>query len=158
MKKNILKILTIFILILFQLSLLNKLTIFSFVPNLIFVLSIVLLLRGFLSDSLLVGSLGGLFLDLTSPLRFGFYSVVLITILLGINLLVLKNTPTVNVISIFLIVLGAFIIADLAIFLITKTLPSWQILLDGFLNGLLGVAVFLILEKLVRKEEINVSL
>ncbi|MFA6492703.1 MAG: hypothetical protein WCV58_00985 [Patescibacteria group bacterium] len=157
MKKNLIKIFAILFLVLLQLSLISKFSIFSFVPNIIFVVSIVLLLRGFSSDSFLVAVLGGFFLDLTSPFRFGFYTFILIIILLFLNFVILKNTPALNPILISFIILGIFIFIDLVICLITHTLPGWQIILDGVINSLWSLVVYFLLDKFIKKEEIKFS-
>lgn len=155
MKNNLIKILAILLLIILQFSFFSKLSIFGFAPNLIFVISIILLLRGFLADSFLLAILGGFFLDLTSPLRFGIYSFSLIAILLLLNFVVLKNIPAINPVLTFLLTFGAFIIIDLFICLVILALPSWQIIIDGLISGVFGLVTFFVLGKFVRQEEIK---
>lgn len=155
MKKNLIKILGILLLVIIQLTILSKFSFFSFVPNLIFVISIVLILKSFLSDGLLVAVLGSLFLDLASSFRFGFYTFLIILVLLFLNFLILKNIPALNPFLIFLIILIIFIFIDLIMGLVTRTIPSWQIVLDGSVNGLWGIVIYFILEKVVKSEEIK---
>lgn len=157
MKKNIFKILGILLLVILQLSLFSKFSIFSFGPNLIFILSIVLILRGFLQDSLLVAVLGGFLLDMASPFRFGFYTFLLIVILLFLNFVVLKNLPALNPLLLILIFVGIFIFIDLVICLLTRSLPSWQIFLDVAINCLWGLVIYYILDKFIKQEEIKFS-
>lgn len=157
MKKNLIKVLGILLLIILQFTFFSKLSVLTFVPNLVFVISIVLLLRGFLSDSLLVAVLGGLFLDLTSSFRFGFYTFVIILILLFLNFIILKNIPTLNLFLIFLIIFVIFISIDLVMCLIFYTMPAWQMIVDGIVNGLWGIIVYFILEKFTKQEEIKFS-
>lgn len=157
MKKNLIKVLGILLLIILQFTFFSKLSILTFVPNLIFVISIVLLLRGFLSDSLLVAVFGGLFLDLASSFRFGFYTLIIILILLFLNFVILKNLPTLNLFLIFLIIFAIFIFIDLLMCLISHTMPTWQMFVDGLVNGLWGIVVYFILEKFTKQEEIKFS-
>lgn len=157
MKNNILKIIGILILVILQLSFLSKLSVLTFVPNVIFTLSIILILKGYLSDSLLVAVFGGLLLDLASSYRFGFYTFILILILLFLYFVILKNLPAINPILIFLITLCAFIFFDLISCLILKIWPNWQLLINGGINALLGLIIFYILEKYEKHEEIKFS-
>lgn len=158
MKKNLIKILGILILVVLQLSLFSKFSFFASYPNLIYILSIALLLRGFFQDSLLVAILGGFFLDLASPLRFGIYTLILVGVLFVINYLILKNIPAPNSFLIFLIFMGIFLLVNFVIFLIVRAAPDWQIIIDAAVNSLWGILVYFILGKAIKpKEEIKLA-
>lgn len=158
MKKNIFKIIGILILVILQLSLFSKFSYFGFTPNLIFILSLILVFRGFFADSLLVAVIGGFTLDLISPFRFGLYTLMLLGILIFINFMVLKNIPSLNPTLIFIITFIIFIIIDLILSLTTRTLPHWHIVIDGAINCLWSMVIYFLVEKFIRQEEINVNI
>ncbi len=155
---KILKIFGILGLIVLQLSLFNKLSIFESIPNVIFLLSIALFLRGFLQDSFLVGVIGGLFLDLASPLRFGVYTLLILAILLLLNYVVIQLIPAPHLILVYLIFIGIFVVVNLVIFLGVKIMPNFQILVDAAINGIWGVLIYLLLERFQKVDEIKVKL
>lgn len=158
MKNTLIKVLGIVILAVLQFSFLSKISILESIPNLIFILSLVLLIRGFFEDSILVASIGGLFLDLSSPLRFGIYLMVLLASLIFIHFVVLKNLPLSNYFFIYLFITGVFMAVNLIIFLFAGIAPHWQIIIDAAINGFWGVTTYYILNKLVRaKEEIRIA-
>lgn len=158
MKKNFLKILAILILIILQLTFLPKLMIFSSIPNLIIIVSLSLLFRGFLSDSLMVAILGGLFLDLASPLRFGIYTLFLIAIILLLNLVILKNIPEPNLLIIYFLFFLIFGILNLLIFLFIHLAPNLLIILDAALSSLWGIVIYLLIGRLMGpKEELKLT-
>jgi len=152
MIKNIVKITAILLLAFIQFALLSKLSVFGAFPNLVYILAITLLLRGLLADSFLVAVIGGVVLDLGSSLRFGYYTFLLIVILLLVRLLILKFLPTPNLFISFFIFFGAFLFADLGISLFTFSWPGWSLLLDAIVNGLWGVFIYWIFSKLIRVE------
>jgi hypothetical protein len=90
MVKTLFKIILILLLVICQVTLIPHLQIFGAWPNLILILALVLTVAGLNENALLVASLGGLFLDLASPLIFGFYTLVLIIFTLSTSFLVKK--------------------------------------------------------------------
>lgn len=158
MKKNIIKILGILLLVILQLSFFSKLEILGTLPNLIYLVSISLVLLGFFGDSLLVAVFGGLLLDLASPLRFGIYTLLIILTIFFLDRIVLKNIPGLNWLLIFLIYLTTFLGLNLVIFLIIETMPNWQIIIDAVVNSFWGIIIYLILIKFIKhKEEIKMA-
>lgn len=158
MKKNITKILGILIIVILQLALFSKFSILESFPNLIFIISIVLLLRDDLQDSFLVAVLGGLLLDLASPLRFGAYTILLVGILLFVYFVILKSMPVPNLFLIYLLFMGIFLFVNLVIFLIIGAVPNWQIVFDALINSLWGILIYLFLGRIIKpKEEIKMS-
>lgn len=148
------KILLIIALVILQMSLFSKFSFFSSIPNIIFLLSLTFLLRGFVRDSFLVGILGGLFLDLSSPLRFGIYTLFLAVNLLFIYFVVLKNIPEQPaIIIIFGIFLACFLFLNLMVALLGRFTPNWQLLVDAGLNALWGVIIYSILRKTLTGRE-----
>lgn len=153
MKTYLIKIFGILILAILQLTLLSKFSIFNSIPSLIFILSIALMLRGFIKDSILVAILGGLMVDLASPLRFGVYTLLLISVLFFTNFVIIRSMPVPNLILIYFLFVGFFIFINFIIFLIIQATPSWQILADATINGLWAIIVYLILIKATKQSE-----
>lgn len=158
MRKNFLKILTIVLLVVVQLAFLSKISFFTFMPNFIFLISLVLLFRGLIGDSFLVATVGGLLLDLASPFRFGFYTLIFISILLFCHFVILKNMPTLSPLLVFGLCWAIFILIDLIICWMVHLWPTWQIVIDSTLNGLCGLLIYFFFEKFTKKEEINVNI
>lgn len=157
MIKNSLKILAILFLLVLNLSFFAKFSLYSFAPNLIIGASIVLLLRGFLKDGMLVAAVGGLLLDLVSPFYFGIYTLSLIVIFLFLHFIVLKNIPTLNPIFIFLIFFGLFLFIDFILSFAVRHFPNWQIFIDVSLNSGWAMLLYYFSEKFISQEEIKFS-
>lgn len=153
MKKDFIKIIGVFIVVILQLTIFSKISIFESIPNLIIILSVALVIRGLLRDSLLVAIAGGLLLDIASPLRFGLYTILTIVIILFIHYVVLKNIPAPNQLLIFIFYMAIFLVINLIIAAIIGAIPYWQMLIDSIVNGLWGIVVYLILAKIIQSKE-----
>lgn len=153
MIKTIFKILGILILVIFELSLATKFSIFGAVPNLILILAIALVLRGREHEGFLVAGLGGLFIDLVALQRFGIYTLIFLLIVIVINYYFLKAVPLPNLFATFLIFVGSFIFLDSIIFLSVKMGLSWQILIHAFVNGLWGILIYGLIQRMIRPQE-----
>lgn len=158
MIKLSLKILAIIFLFIFQITFFNKLIIFGSIPNLILILSVALLLRNRFNDALLVAVVGGLLLDLVSPIYFGIYTLLFLAILFVLHFSILKVVPVLSIFWIYVIFLGAFLILDLFILLFTKTWPSWVTIANVSINGLWGILAYYILGYFLKTtEEIKIE-
>lgn len=158
MIKLSLKILAIIFLFIFQITIFNKLVIFGSVPNLIFILSIAFLLKNRFNDALIVAIGGGLLLDLVSPLSFGVYTILFLGILFILNFVILRMLPAPNLLWLYIIFSGAFLLIDLLILLFVRVWPSWMIVGNVLINGLWGILVYLFLVRLVKPmEEIKIE-
>ena len=124
MIKLLLKIFAILVLAIFQLALISKLTIWGAIPNLILILAITLVIKNRFFDATLVALVGGIILDLASPLRFGIYLFLFLLTLCLINFWLLRTIPAPNNLIVFFIFVGAFLFLDLAPFLFITTWPS----------------------------------
>jgi rod shape-determining protein MreD len=104
MIKNILKILIIIAVAVIQVTLMPNLNIYGVWPNLLLILALLLIFFGAEPEAYLTASLGGLILDLASPLSFGFYTLTLVSLTVFIRFLVNKflNEPNVPVIIVIL--------------------------------------------------------
>ncbi|HLB95597.1 MAG TPA: hypothetical protein VJK26_01685 [Patescibacteria group bacterium] len=147
------KILAILLLVILQLSFFSKWSFFSVIPNLIYLVSLVLLLRGFFQDALLVASLGGLFLDLASPLRFGIYTLLLLAVLLLLNFVILKAVPPPNIGWIYFFLVMIFLFLNLIIFLYARIPPGPQIIYDALINGFWGIIVYFLTGRFLKPQE-----
>ena len=153
MIKLSLKILAIVFLFIFQIAFFNKLTIWGSLPNIILILSLAFLLRNRFSDSLLIAVVGGLLLDLVSPLRFGVYILLFLSILFLLRFLILRMLPTPNLFWLYLIFCGAFFMMDLFILLFLRIWPSWMTAANIFINGLWGILIYLGVSHLMKVTE-----
>lgn len=155
-KKDIIKIFGILILVILQLSIFTKISFLNTIPNLIIILSIVLVFRGLLRDGLLVAIIGGIILDVYSPLHFGLFTILAFTTCIIVNYIILKNIPAPNLLLILLFFICLFLIINLIIILVTGLLPGWQILVDSVVNAFWGILVYFIAGKIIKpKEEIE---
>lgn len=156
MAKIILKILGILFLAIFQVAIIVKFSILGAIPNLILILAIALAFKNRFQDALLVVIVGGVVLDLASPMRFGIYIFLFLVILSLIHFLLLKTIPTPNYSIAFLIFTGAFLFLDLTIFLLIKTWPSWVVLPQAIISGFWAVLIYrFIASEISPKEEIK---
>ena len=152
MLKNIIKIIAIILLAFIQIALFSKLTWLGAFPNIIFILAIALILKGYFQTSFLIAAIGGLILDFASPLRFGYYTFLLIGVLLIIRFVVLKSLPTPSLFLSFFIFTGAFLITDLGLSLFTFSWPGWSLAFDAVINGFWGVFCYYIVGKMMPLE------
>lgn len=87
---SILRVLGIILLGITQVTLMPYLSIYGAWPNLILLLALVLIFLNYIPEAYLVASLGGLILDLGSPLFFGFYTLVIIFLVFMNKILIEK--------------------------------------------------------------------
>ena len=159
MVKITLKILVILLLVLCQISLMPKFLILGAIPNLIFIFTIALVIKNRFWDALLMGFLGGIFLDLASSLWFGFYIFVFLLTIVTINFLLLKTIPSPNNLIVFLIYFASFLFLDLMTFLFIKSWPSWSFLIGAFINSFWAIVIYILIQsKIATREEINVNI
>ena len=157
MLKTILKVMGILVLVIFQLAIMSKLFFWGAIADLILILAIILTIKNHFQDAILVAIVGGFFLDLTSSLRFGFFMIMFLAILLIINFLVLKNLPSTGNLTTFLIFLGSFLFLDLTSFLLIRVWPTWQVFLTSFVNSGWAILIYsLIGHKITAEEKIKI--
>jgi len=153
MIKTIIKIIAIVVLAIFQLALITKITILGSIPDLILILAVALVFKNRFQNAILVAAVGGIVLDLVSPLRFGVFTLIFLIIILMINYLLLKTIPSPNNLMAFFIFLGSFLFLDLVIFLAIRVWPSWQILLSSSIEALWAVLILYLISGEISKEE-----
>lgn len=157
MIKNVFQVLLIILLFILQITLLNKFSFFNAVPNLILIVSICLVLKQNLDLSIFIAGVGGLLLDLVSPIYFGFYTITYLLIILILNYFILKISQSPNRFIIYLIFVIVSIFIDSSLLVFTKILPNWHLLLSGLINGIFGITIYLLIEKISpQEEEINI--
>ncbi len=158
MIKIILKIFAYFLLVVFQLAIVTKFSIWGTIPNFLLIIAISLMFRGQSGNSFLLAGISGLLLDLASPLRFGAYTLFFMITLLIINFYVLKTFPVPSLGISFLIFVTSLLLVDLGLFLFMGHWPFWQIFPQAIISGLWGVLIYWILEKIIPiQEEIKVG-
>lgn len=158
MAKILLKIFAVFCLVIFQIAVMTKLTIWGTIPNLIILLAIAMVFRGRFQDGILLAGVGGLLLDLASPIRFGAYTMLFLAAIGIIHFYVLKIFPTPSLMVSFLIFAASILLIDLTLFLLLRNIPYWQLLPQAIFGGLWGIFIYWLVEKIIKpKEEIKLA-
>lgn len=158
MIKTFFKIIAILLLVIFQIAFLTKLNFLGVVPNLILVLAISLIIKGFFQEGILVAGIGGLSLDLTSTLRFGLYSFLFLVIILILYWFVLKILPAPGIFFLFLIFFGSFLFLEAMIFVLLMRLPPLIIFPQAAISGLWGILIWEVLRPMIKTpEEIKIT-
>lgn len=158
MLKIILKVIAFVLLVIFQLVIVSKFSIWGTIPNFLLIIAISFMFRGQSYNGFLLAGISGLLLDLASPLRFGAYTLFFMGVLLIINFYVLKIFPVPSLGTSFLIFVASLLLVDLGLFLFMGHLPFWQILPQAIINGLWGVLIYWILGKVIPiREEIKIG-
>ena len=140
--KTILKFLAIILLAIVQLTLLPLFAIHGVWPNLILILSLVLVLFNDDTDAFLTASLGGLILDLGSPLFFGF-NIILNILLVFLIRFMLKKFLTETTFFVFgLVVFLAIIIFDTIISVVTHQFSWINLLINGGYSLIIAIIVY----------------
>ncbi|MCL5795385.1 MAG: hypothetical protein M1338_03430 [Patescibacteria group bacterium] len=139
-----------------QISTLPNLAILQAFPNLILTITVVLVFVGRSRDALFWAAIGGIILDLFSPLRFGIYTISLLAIYFLISYLVKKFFSDPN----FFIATGLFLISSVIFDLIFVIISSqWSIFIGEILyNTIVGILLYLLLKnKLKLKDAVKIS-
>lgn len=154
MIQNILKILSIIILAILQITLMPHLGFQTIWPNLILLVALVLMFLDFEVESLLVAIVGGLILDLASPLFFGLHSVILIILILITKLLLTKflTEPNAVIIGLFLVIASFF--NESLVMLITRNFLWLPVLINGFYSAIIGLILYRFFEYWFKKQPI----
>lgn len=155
MIKNILKISAIIILAILQITLLPCFGIKNAWPNLILLMALVLMFLEFDLESLLVASVGGLILDLASPLIFGFHAVIFVAFVLFTKLWLSRflTEPNAFIISLFLGLAAIF--NDLIVILIARNFLWVSLMINGFYSGLIGFLLYRFGEHWFKKQPLT---
>lgn len=153
MKNNLLKILGILILAYLQIALFSKFSVFSSLPNLIFILAIVLVSKGFFRDGLLVAIFGGILLDLASPGRFGIFTLYLIVVVYLLQFVLLKVIPEQTPFWVFGLFLAIFLVFNLMMFIFFRLSPDWFLAIDAFINASWLLGFYLVFDKIYKPRE-----
>ncbi len=158
MLKIILKSIAFVLLIIFQLVMVTKFSIWGTIPNFLLIIAIALIFRGQNYNGFLLAGVSGLVLDVLSPLRFGAYTFSFLLILLIVNFYILRITPVPSLGMSFLIFTFSLLSVDLVLFLFIGHWPFWEILPQSIIGGLWGVLIYWIVQKIVPiQEEIKIG-
>lgn len=136
-----------------QLAIIAKLSIFGVVPNLIMIIAIGLMLRGRSYEAFLIALLGGMILDLGSPLSFGLLTLVYLAVLFLVYLLINKTSLIPNNLFSLIVFSSSFLAINTIISFVYSRSLSLGILYDSLINALWGFLVLFILQKLIKVEE-----
>lgn len=143
--KTIFKVLAIISLAIIQITLIPYFGILGLWPNLIFLLSLTLILIGAKQEAYLAASLGGLILDLASPLFFGFYTLVLFGIVAIVQLLVDKFLGEVTVFIQVLVLILATVIFNMIFCLTAHQFQITTFSINVLYSLILGLIMFRVL-------------
>jgi hypothetical protein len=140
--KTIVKAIIITILAIVQITLMSYFSIVGLWPNLIFILALVLVLTGAEPEAYLTASLGGLILDLASPLFFGFNTIILLIIVTLVKMLVNKFLSEISMFMAALFLIIVAISVDLMMCLITRQFIFINLIFNVFYTLIIGLLMF----------------
>lgn len=141
------KILIFVLLGILQLTLMPIFSIKGIIPNLVLIISIILLLTDFEEDAFYLAAFGGIVLDLAGPFFFGFHAIIFIGFIFLIRFLLQK---IVTELTVLLIVIGVFsfsLIFSVLENLFLSRLPGINIFIYGFYSTVIGLLVFMLLHR-----------
>lgn len=152
---RIIKILAILILAILQLTFVPLFGIQNAWPDLIMLVVLVLMFLEFDLESLLVAALGGLILDLASPLIFGYHVMILVIFAVFTKLLLSRflTEPNTFIISLFLGLCA--ILNDFIIMLVGRDFPWTSLLINGFYSALVGFLLYRLGEYWLKKQPLT---
>lgn len=140
--KTVLKVLCIILIGVVQITLMPSFSIYGAWPNLILLLALVLIFFNNIPEAFLVASLGGLILDLASPLFFGFYTSFIILVLFLNKLLIgkyLSEAP----LFVVAIILGVSVAAfDLILSVFAHQFFGIKIIIDIIYSIIIGLIFY----------------
>lgn len=154
MIQNIFKIVVIIILAVLQLTLMPYLGFQDIWPNLILLAALALMILDFDIESLLVASVGGIILDLTSPLVFGVNTAILVVIVLVVKLLMTKYFTEPNIIILTFFFGLAAIIADCMVMLLTQNFIWLPVMVNGLYSAIIGLLLYRFFEQWFKRQSI----
>jgi len=153
MIKNVLKGIGIIIIAILQLAVLTKISILGAVPNLILIIAIALMLRNRPHEAFLIALLGGMILDIGSPLKFGVLTIIYLIILVLIYLLINKVSLIPNYFFTLLVFIGSFLIFNFLVSLFYSGSLHWEIVSDSIINTLWGILGLFLVQRFIKVEE-----
>ena len=130
------------------------LSIMGFWPNLLFLVSLNLVLLGFDKEAFLVGGVGGISLDFFSSLPFGTFAAISLIAIIILKFLLNRFLNRLNLFSIFIILLAGGAIVQFLFILIFKNAPWISLPVAAFYSGLAGIAIYFGLNSWVPTEQI----
>ena len=142
MIKTILKILLIFGLVVLQVTLIPFLKVSEVWPNLILLVTLVLVLDDFLIDALFFAILGGLFLDLASSSFFGLNVLILVFLVILIKFVISRYLTEPNLWIITLILGLSSVFYSLIFILIYHNVSYLSLLWSFIYNSLAGILIY----------------
>lgn len=137
-----------------QLTLMPILQIKGLTANIVFLGVIIFAIIDLEDDAFYLAVIGGLILDLVSPVFFGFYTTTLVVFFLLIKYLVQKVLPEINFLLIFA---ATFILAIIFGFLENLALMRWlnlSILIYASYSACLGLIFFLYLQRKITRNQV----
>jgi len=151
MLKNIFKITIILFLAILQIALMPFLSIKGVWPNLIMIITIILILLDLSPEAFLMAFLGGLILDLASPLFFGFNILMILAVTYLIKLFVNKFITESNILIVAILIFIVAIIQDLTTMIVARNFIFMPLLINGLYSALIGLIFYQILDRWPKK-------
>lgn len=153
--KFFINLLLIIVAVILQISLVKEFSIYFGSINLILIVMLSLVFANRPTEALWWAGLGGIALDLISPVRFGLYTLSLLVIYYAINSLIRKVFTDPNIIVVIIALFISSILLD-AVWLLVN--PIWYVLLiNAIYNTVVGsVFYFLCQDRLRPREAIGI--
>lgn len=131
----------------------QKFSLFGMLPNIILIFGLSYLLLSDYEQSSIWLVFGGIVLDLLSPARFGWITISFLIILLPfyyiLRRIIRNSSLSVVLISFF----AASLVSETFLIVVLKTSFSWSIIYYGFVNSLLGLVIYNIINSRKRQLE-----
>lgn len=156
--KNLLHIFFIFFAVILQISLLPQIAIFGGYANLILLVMLALIFVGRNDEAIIWAGVGGLLLEITSPVHFGYYFFPMIMIYLLVNFLVKKlfTSPAWHLSMFFFFI--SSVLQDVIWIYLDRSLTTLLIILaNAVYSAVLGVILYYFIDYYYHpKEKIKV--
>lgn len=141
--KLFIHLICIFLAIILQISLLPQITILGGFPNLILLVMLSLVFVGRINEAILWLSLGGILLEMVSPVHFGFYFFPLLAVFLLVNYLVKKLfTNPIWYLTLFFFFFSSLIFDLVWLFYDYSVFSISVLLADAIYNTILGLVIY----------------
>lgn len=145
------RIIAIVVLVILQIGLMPSFKVGNFVPNIILITALILMIINFDKESLLVGGISSLIIDLMSPFFFGLFSIMTVLLVLIWRFLIHKYFANLNFWTIGLIILTSALVLNLTLGLLSKNLDLFAIGMSAGISTLISVLVYILLQKIFQE-------
>lgn len=157
MIQKIFKICLFVFLAIFQITIMPHLAIYYAWPNLVLIISVLLLLFDDVWSAFYLAAIGGIVLDLTGNLPMGANTIFLICFIYLLKYVISKYFSETNFFTIFLLTFISSVVFDLYSFLLLYRPPSATIFIDSLYGSILASVIFAFYNQKSRQSIIKIG-